>query len=352
MSHNFYDKSPMWPQFNHGCPEPVPPDAEPYNTPYAVLGYTEAGEPVFTVHTVDGETYDVEAGGNIIVLGDTTYELQASEDGKTLNLVGSDGTTSAVPMYSAVATSESAGLMSAADKAKLDGIEAGAGVTGIFGIKSSTETAYTQSGNYDITKEKLGLGNVENKSAETILGELTAQDIAGALGYTPADAAEVPSASGVTGVKGNAETQYRDGNVNITKENIGLGNVENKNAATILQSLTYQNIVDALGYTPADEEKAVNKVIKVYKEVESVPTAGSMISRPLSTIGSGSTYDETYFVHCMPVTNSTVTSSNFSWDSWIDNYDNLRINIHNGLGSTVDVHVYYMTIKADSVIHD
>ena len=32
---------------------------------------------------------------------------------------------------------------------------------------------------------------------------------------------------GVTGVKGNAESTYRTGNVNITKANIGLGNVDN-----------------------------------------------------------------------------------------------------------------------------
>lgn len=33
--------------------------------------------------------------------------------------------------------------------------------------------------------------------------------------------------AGVTGVKGNSETTYRTGNVNITKSNIGLGNVPN-----------------------------------------------------------------------------------------------------------------------------
>lgn len=33
--------------------------------------------------------------------------------------------------------------------------------------------------------------------------------------------------TGVTGVKGDSETVYRDGNVNITKDNIGLGNVDN-----------------------------------------------------------------------------------------------------------------------------
>jgi hypothetical protein len=38
---------------------------------------------------------------------------------------------------------------------------------------------------------------------------------------------DVLAGSPVTGVKGSAETAYRRGNVNITKENIGLGNVDN-----------------------------------------------------------------------------------------------------------------------------
>ena len=36
-----------------------------------------------------------------------------------------------------------------------------------------------------------------------------------------------PTSSGVAGVKGSAESAYRTGNVNITPENIGLGNVNN-----------------------------------------------------------------------------------------------------------------------------
>lgn len=58
------------------------------------------------------------------------------------------------------------------------------------------------------------------------------------------------NASGVSGVKGNAEVQYRHGNVNITPANIGLGNVENKSSADIRGELTKQNVTDALGFTP------------------------------------------------------------------------------------------------------
>lgn len=218
MHDSLYDRSPMWPRFNHGCPK-RPPEDEPYNTPYAVLGYTEAGEPVFTVHTLDGDTYEVEAGGSIVVLKDTTYGLSLSKDADYLVLTDSDGKTSSVPV---LASDEAPGLLSAADKAKLDGIEAGAQVNTVTGVKGSSEAGY-QTGEVTITKAGIGLGNVENKSASDILDELTASDIEDALGYTPADAQGL--VSGVSGVKGNAEEVYRTGDVNLTKENLGLGTI-------------------------------------------------------------------------------------------------------------------------------
>ena len=65
----------------------------------------------------------------------------------------------------------------------------------------------------------------------------------------------------VTGVKGNSESSYRTGNVNITAANIGLGNVENKSSATIRGELTSSNVTTALGYTPptSDTNNAVTQ---------------------------------------------------------------------------------------------
>ena len=48
--------------------------------------------------------------------------------------------------------------------------------------------------------------------------------------------AAAPAASGVTGVKGDAESTYRSGNVNITPANIGLGNVGNFKAVSTVAS--------------------------------------------------------------------------------------------------------------------
>lgn len=46
----------------------------------------------------------------------------------------------------------------------------------------------------------------------------------------------VPARSYVTGVKGNSESTYRTGNVNITKANIGLGSVGNFKAVSTAAS--------------------------------------------------------------------------------------------------------------------
>ena len=50
----------------------------------------------------------------------------------------------------------------------------------------------------------------------------------------------------LTGVKGNSETEYRVGNVNITKANIGLGNVDNTSDLNKPVSLLQQQAIDAV----------------------------------------------------------------------------------------------------------
>ena len=82
------------------------------------------------------------------------------------------------------ATQSNHGLMSVSDKVKLDGIAEGAQVNTVTGVKGSSESAY-RTGDINITKANIGLGNVENKSSATIRGELTKANVTTALGYTP-----------------------------------------------------------------------------------------------------------------------------------------------------------------------
>lgn len=56
---------------------------------------------------------------------------------------------------------------------------------------------------------------------------------------------DVLAGSPVTGIKGNSESSYRRGNVNITKGNIGLGNVDNTSDANKPVSTAQQTALDA-----------------------------------------------------------------------------------------------------------
>ena len=71
---------------------------------------------------------------------------------------------------------------------------------------------------------------------------------------------QIPSVPGaVSGVKGDAETEYRSGQVNLTKANIGLANVENKSSATIRGELTSADVTNALGFTPINSDVHVSQ---------------------------------------------------------------------------------------------
>lgn len=61
------------------------------------------------------------------------------------------------------ATTSAAGLLSASDKIKLNGIESGAQKNTVTGIKGSSESSY-RTGNVNITKANIGLGSVDNTS--------------------------------------------------------------------------------------------------------------------------------------------------------------------------------------------
>lgn len=63
----------------------------------------------------------------------------------------------------------------------------------------------------------------------------------------------------VTGVKGNDEINYRAGDVNITKDNIGLGNVEDMSPEEIRNGINAANLENALGYNISDAIESIRE---------------------------------------------------------------------------------------------
>lgn len=158
--------------------------------------------------TVDGQGHVVEVAAvakeDITALGvpeqdtDTTYTL--SKSGSTITLTGSDGSKTQVTdsntTYGA-ATASAAGLMSAADKSKLDGIEAGANdythpgytarTSGLYKITVDAQghvSAVTAVTKADITD--LGIPGQDTNTWVALKGATTSA--AGTAGYAPAPA--------------------------------------------------------------------------------------------------------------------------------------------------------------------
>ena len=157
----------------------------------------------------------------------------------------------------------------------------------VTGVKGESELVY-QRGDVTLNKRMVGLSLVENKSPRQIIAQMTGDDVTSALGFMPLNSSEyvqssstqngyVPASNGVankvwgtnangevgwqdnsggggtagvTGVKGDAEVDYRTGNVILSKANIGLGNVENKSSATILSELTQSDVLTKIGVLP------------------------------------------------------------------------------------------------------
>lgn len=124
------------------------------------------------------------------------------------------------------------------EKTKLSGIEEGAQVNTITGVKGDSEVNY-RTGNVSISKANIGLVNVDNTSdinkpistatqgaldnkVDKVTGKgLSANDYTTEEKNKLAGIAAGAQVNTVTGVKGNTETSYRTGNINITPANIG-----------------------------------------------------------------------------------------------------------------------------------
>lgn len=112
---------------------------------------------------------------------------------------------------------------------------------------------------------------------EDTAGNFTSDNVEGAL----AELANIAATGGVTGVKGDAETDYRKGNVNITKANIGLGNVENtadadksvKHATSADSAKTATSATSADSATKATKDGGGNIISDTYATKQALQDA-------------------------------------------------------------------------------
>lgn len=118
--------------------------------------------------------------GNVSNYDQSKAIKSITRNGTTFTATALDGTTSTFTQQDNnttynEATTSNAGLMSASDKSKLNGIAAGAQVNTVTGVKGDSESKY-RTGNINITKANIGLGNVDN-TADVNKNVLTATEL-------------------------------------------------------------------------------------------------------------------------------------------------------------------------------
>lgn len=124
---------------------------------------------------------------------------------------------------------------------------------------------------HGVTKEQVGLGNVEDKSSETIRGELTKENVTKALGYTPPEKDTVYTLPTATtdimgGIKASTSISVDENGVASVIDNAHnheIGNVEGlqtalNERATTAQVQTAQDTADSAKTTA---EAAIPKLV-------------------------------------------------------------------------------------------
>lgn len=145
-------------------------------------------------------------------------------------------------------------------------------------------------------------GSLEQVLVETSAEQVTLADTANKFTSTNVEGAlaevmQIAQTGGVTGVKGDAETEYRKGNVNITKANIGLGNVDNtadanKNVASAVKA-TKDGDGNVIKNTYATKTEVTNGLNGKLDKVGGSISGNLTIGGNLTVSGTTTTIDST-----------------------------------------------------------
>ena len=137
---------------------------------------------VVTIGSPAAEYPEIQAGASVLVILGRVKKFLAdlkanclaglTISGRTLTWTKADGTTGTLQTQDTTysnATTSAAGLMSAADKTKLNGIASGAQVNSITGVKGNAESTY-RTGQVNITPANVGAAPAAHASADTTYG--------------------------------------------------------------------------------------------------------------------------------------------------------------------------------------
>ena len=194
--------------------------------------------------------------------------------------------------------------------------------------------------------------SAEQVTVADTANNFTSTNVEGVL----AELATMAQTGGVTGVKGDAETEYRKGNVNITKANIGLGNVDNTADANkvVKEAKKTTGAISVLGKDSTNIEKSITFDGSADKEVtfnngDFVTTlTGSNLQVAIADKGYATkTYVDTQDGKKLDKTGGTITG-NLSVNGGVTVGGNLTVN---GTTTTIDSTTLQVKDKLIEVAH-
>lgn len=194
--------------------------------------------------------------------------------------------------------------------------------------------------------------SAEQVTVADTANNFTSTNVEGVL----AELATMAQTGGVTGVKGDAETEYRKGNVNITKANIGLGNVDNTADANkvVKEAKKTTGAISVLGKDSTNIEKSITFDGSADKEVTfnngdfTTTLTGNNLQVAITDKGYATkTYVDTQDGKKLDKTGGTITGS-LSVNGGVTVGGNLTVN---GTTTTIDSTTLQVKDKLIEVAH-
>lgn len=194
------------------------------------------------------DTVNVNQSTTEAVLNFTTYRQEAQQIGRNTLTITS-------------ATTSQAGLMSSSDKTKLDGLKDQAGITSdINAVQTNLETHINNKSNpHEVTKDQVGLGNVDNTSdANKPISNATQTALNGKFSATDGNALKQTIEDMPNLVVTNGSISHKDNRITLNLRQQGLKDPVNTDSVL----LTFDPATDSTAgiILPSDKSK-IDKII-------------------------------------------------------------------------------------------
>ena len=249
-------------------------------------------------------TYALSGKSDISHNHDDTYYTESEIDTKISSVTTSitnitNGTTKVGKASTAdsATTATTATTASTATKATQDG--SGKVISSTYETKADATSKLAEAKTYTdsaVSDKADANHNHDNDydtkgSAETVQDALDAHTDNADIHFTATERTKLSGIEAgaqkntVTGIKGNSESSYRTGNVNITKANIGLGNVDNTSDTNKPVSTAQQTAIDSALDTAKAYSDTNLATAKSYTDTKFDAIMGEGASETLNTIG-------------------------------------------------------------------